>query len=96
MMLKEAEDTWRAGPAFQSYPGQAQQSGKTEDAATPQLPTSHPRASPDPSALTNLKRGKALDGNPGPANTSFKRYRKFFGRSEGGGKGLVTEAFGVC
>lgn len=28
VMLKETGDTWRAGPAFQSYPGQAQHSEK--------------------------------------------------------------------
>lgn len=66
MMLKEAGDTCRAGPAFQSYPRQAQRTGSAEDGGTSQLPISHPsykadaRMTPDPSALTNLKRGKAL------------------------------------
>jgi len=83
-MSKEAGDTWRAGPAFQSHPRQAQGPGSTEGAGTSQLPISHPgykadaRTTPDPSALTSLKRGKALNCSPALINTSFKSYQKFF------------------
>lgn len=66
-LLKEAGDTWRAAPAFQSYPRQVQHPGSTEDAGTSQVLISQPRykadarITPDPSALTNLRRGKALN-----------------------------------